>query len=133
MVCTHPFQVRNFKYTPIVGLCNVDLCENIKDQYGNIGTQPYPLPTPISPWKLFPVGADVAAAQQADNVVSSLSIGSNGAMHVSWVLGGGKWQGPVQISPPDIFPLGASIAMAKQTPNSLHLRWERRCSGYRYL
>jgi hypothetical protein len=111
--------VGRLKMVPIVGLCNVDLCENIKDQYGKIGTRPYPLPTPIGPWKLFPVGADVVAAQQADNLVSSLSIGSNGAMHVSWVLGGGKWQGPVQISPPDIFPLGASIAMAKQTPNQL--------------
>ena len=88
--------VGELKMIPVVGLCNADRCENIKDQYMKIGGWPHPLPTIIGPWKLFPVGADVAMAQQADNLVSSLTIGSNGAMYVSWVLGGGKWQGPVE-------------------------------------
>jgi hypothetical protein len=64
---------------PIVGLCYVDMYENIRDQYMKIGGWPYPLPTIIGPLKLFPVGADVSMAQQADNLVSSLTIGSNGA------------------------------------------------------
>jgi hypothetical protein len=74
----------------------------------------------IGPWKLFPFGGDVAMAQQADNLVSSLAIGNNGAMYVSWVGGAGReWESPVQISPPNVFPLGAPIAMAKQTKDVL--------------
>ena len=107
------------KMVPIVGLCNVDRCENIKDQYLKVNGWPYPMPTIIGPWKLFPVGADIAVAQQADSLVSALTIGNNGAMYVSWITGSGKWEGPVQISPPNIFPQGASIAMAKQTNNQL--------------
>jgi hypothetical protein len=101
--------VGELKMVPIVGLCNVDRCNQSGDIY----------PTKIGPWKLFPVGADVAMAQQAANLISSLAIGNNGAMYVSWTLGGGKWDGPVQISPPDMFPRGASIAMAKQTHDQL--------------
>ncbi len=111
--------VGELKMVPIVGLCNADKCENVREQYMKVNGWPYPLPTTIGPWKLFPVGADLAMAQQADNLVSSLSIGNNGAMYVSFVTGSGKWEGPVQISPPDIFPRGASIAMAKQTKDVL--------------
>ena len=111
--------VGELKMVPIIGLCNVDRCENIREQYAKISGWAYPLPTIIGQWKHFPVGADVAMTQQADNLVSSLAIGNNGAMYVSWVVGAGKWEGPVQISPPDMFPLGAPIAMAKQTNNQL--------------
>lgn len=97
----------------ILGLCNENQC----------GTRPSGqrsvVATDIGPWKLFPFGGDVAMAQQAENLVSSLAIGSNGAMYVSWTVGGRDWQGPVQISPPDMFPRGASIAMAKQTSDQL--------------
>ena len=111
--------VGELKMVPIVGPCNVDRCENIKDQYMKTKGWPYPIPSIIGPWKLFPRGADIAMAQQADNLVSALTIGNNGAMYVSWVVGSGKWEGPVQISPPGTFPLGAPIAMAKQTNNQL--------------
>jgi hypothetical protein len=112
-------RVGELKMVPITGLCNVDTCENIREQYQKINGWPYPIPKIIGPWKHFPVGADVAMAQQADNLVSSLSIGNNGAMYVSWVVGAGKWEGPVQISPPEMFPRGASIAIAKQTKDVL--------------
>jgi hypothetical protein len=111
--------VGELKMVPIVGLCNVDKCENIRAQYVKINGWPHPMPTTIGPWKLFPVEADVAMAQQADNLVSSLAIGNNGAMYVSWTVGGAKWEGPVQISSPNMFPRGASIAMTKQTNNQL--------------
>ena len=50
-------------------------------------------------------------AKQTNNQLTALTVGKNGALHVSWVVGTGKWQGPVGISPPNIFPPGAGIAM----------------------
>jgi hypothetical protein len=111
--------VGELKMVPIVGLCNIDRCENIKDQYMKIKGWPYPIPTIIGPWKLFPVGADTAVAQQADNLVTALTIGNDGSLRVTWVTGDGKWQGPVGISPSNTFPRGAPIAMTKQTKDVL--------------
>jgi hypothetical protein len=111
--------VGELKMVPIVGPCNVDRCENIKEQYMKIKGWPYPIPTIIGPWKLFPVGAGTAVAQQADNLVTALTIGNDGSLRVTWITGDGKWQGPVGISPPNTFPRGAPIAMTKQTKDVL--------------
>jgi hypothetical protein len=41
-----------------------------------------------------------------------LTVGSNGAIHVSWVDGTGRWNGPVPISQPNFATPGSPIAMA---------------------
>jgi hypothetical protein len=58
-------------------------------------------------------------AKQTANTLTALTVAKNGALHVSWVDGTGKWNGPVPISPPNFAPPGAAIAMAKQTANTL--------------
>lgn len=67
----------------------------------------------------FPLGAGIAMAQQADNLLTGLTVGHDGALYVTWAIGGGEWQGPVPISPPNMFPPGASVAMAKQSKDVL--------------
>jgi hypothetical protein len=76
-------------------------------------------PRQIGPKNLFPRGGDIAMAQQADNLLTALAVGNDGALYVSWAVGGGEWQGPVGITPPKLFPPGASIAMTKQTKDIL--------------
>ena len=58
-------------------------------------------------------------AKQTDNTLTALTIGNNGALHVSWVDGTGKWNGPAPISQPNYAIPGSPIAMAKQTKDIL--------------
>lgn len=111
-------RVGQLKMVPIVGLCNVDKCENTKDQYLKINVLPYPMPKTLGPWKLFPVGADLAIVQHTKDISTVLSIGNNGAMYVSWFdhMAGATWKDPVQVSPANIFPRGSSIAAGKHLP-----------------
>lgn len=76
-------------------------------------------PVGITPKGVFPPGAGVAMAKQTNDLLSAVSVGNNGALHVSWVVGTGKWQGPVPISPPNYAIPGSPIAMAKQTKDIL--------------
>jgi hypothetical protein len=61
--------VGRLEMVPIVGLCNLDNCENIKEHTTR--------PTYLGPWKLFPVGADVAIVQHTRDITTVLSIGNN--------------------------------------------------------
>jgi photosystem II stability/assembly factor-like uncharacterized protein len=99
-------------------LCNLEYCYR-EDRTAATISEPLLDRKSFGPQKLFPIGADIAMAQQADNLVSALALGNDGAMYVSWAVGGGEWQGPVGISPPKIFPPGAAIAMTKQTKDVL--------------
>jgi hypothetical protein len=62
---------------------------------------------------------NIAMTKQTDEVLTALSVGRDGSLRVSWVVGTGKWNGPAPISPPNFAPPGAAIAMAKQTANTL--------------
>jgi hypothetical protein len=99
-------------------LCNLEYCYR-EDRTAATISEPLLDRKSLGPQKLFPIGSDIAMAQQADNLVSALALGNDGAMYVSWAVGGGEWQGPVGISPPKIFPPGAAIAMTKQTKDVL--------------
>jgi predicted Fe-Mo cluster-binding NifX family protein len=75
-------------------------------------------PVRISPPGIAPGGAGIATAHQVDeHQLDVFFIGEDGALHVSWVVDGGIWQGPVGISPPGIAPKGANVAAAHQTDN----------------
>ena len=76
-----------------------------------VGSGKWEGPVQISPPDIFPLGAPIAMAKQTNNQLTALTVGKNGALHVSWVVGTGKWQGPVGISPPNMFSPGAGIAM----------------------
>jgi hypothetical protein len=111
--------VGQLKMVPIVGLCNLDKCENVREQYVKLNGWPYPIPKTLGPWKLFPVGAELAMVQHTKDISTVLSIGNNGAMYVSWfdLVAGATWKDPIQVSPPDTFPRGSSIAAGKHIPN----------------
>ena len=117
--------VGELKMVPIPGLCNVDRCENIADQNAKISGWAYPIPIILGPWKLFPVGAELAIVQHTKDISIVLSIGNNGAMYASWFdlaagatnLFSSHWKGPVQVSPANLFPRGSSIAASEHIPN----------------
>jgi hypothetical protein len=111
--------VGQLKMVPIVGLCNLDKCENIRDQYLKINLFPYPVPKTLGPWKLFPVGAELAIVQHTKDISIVLSIGNNGAMYASWfdLAAGAAWKDPVQVSPANLFPRGSSVAASQHIPN----------------
>jgi hypothetical protein len=72
-------------------------------------------PVAITPPGIAPKGASVAAAHQTDNhQLDVFFIGEDGALHVSWVIDGGIWQGPVAITPPGVAPKGGGVATAYQ-------------------
>ncbi|WP_080413483.1 hypothetical protein [Burkholderia ubonensis] len=73
-------------------------------------------PVPISPPGLFPSGAAVAASNQfgLSDQTDVFGVSSNGALHVAWVNGAGRWNGPVPISPPGLFPPGAAVSASNQ-------------------
>jgi hypothetical protein len=64
-------------------------------------------------------GTAVASAEQTAGQLDTFHIGSDGALYVSSVVGGGTWQGPVRISPTGIAPAGASLAAIHQSYNQL--------------
>jgi hypothetical protein len=111
--------VGQLKMVPIIGLCNIDKCENIRDQYLKIIAFPYPVPKTLGPWKLFPVGADLAIVRHTKDTSIVLSIGNNGAMYASQfdLAAGATWKDPVQVSPANLFPRGSSIAVSEHIPN----------------
>jgi hypothetical protein len=111
------------KMVPIVGLCNVDRCENLGGQYGRLRGWAYPIPETLGPSKLFPVGAELAMVRHTKDTSIVLSIGNNGAMYASqFDLAAGTrladmWKDPVQVSPPNTFPRGSSVAASEHIPN----------------
>jgi hypothetical protein len=107
--------VGQLKAVLLEGLCNVDLCANIKEQYGRYG----PTHAKLGPWKLFPVGAELAIVQDTKDTPIVLSIGNNGAMYASWfdLAAGATWKDPVQVSPANLFPRGSSVAASQHIPN----------------
>src|ERR671919_603775 len=63
--------------------------------------------------------SNIAMTKQTDDVLTALSVGRDGSLRVSWVVGTGKWNGPAPISQPNLFPPGAGIGMSKQTNDIL--------------
>jgi hypothetical protein len=80
---------------------------------------PYVLPNVGSQPNFAPPGGGIAMAKQTANTLTALTVGNNGALHVSWVDGVGMWNGPVPISQPNMFPPGAGTGLSKQTDDTL--------------
>nr|WP_256253643.1 hypothetical protein [Burkholderia ubonensis] len=102
-------------------------------------------PVPISPPGLFPPGAAVAASNQfgLSDQTDVFGVGRNGALHVAWVNGAGRWNGPVPISPPGLFPPGAAVSASNQfglsdqtdvfgvsSNGALHVAWVNGAGGW---
>ena len=81
-----------------------------------VGSGRWADPVEISPPNMFPAGAAVAASNQfgIGNQTDVFAVNNNGALTVSWVVGGGHWAGPVEISPHNMFPAGAAVAASNQ-------------------
>jgi hypothetical protein len=60
-----------------------------------------------------------AVAKQGNNQLDAFYIGTDGGVYVSWVIGGGVWEGPVRITPANVAAPGASVTAAKQLDNQL--------------
>ncbi|MFQ4144558.1 hypothetical protein [Chlorogloeopsis sp. ULAP02] len=85
--------------------------------FSAVGRQSISCALPID---LFaPPGARIAVVKQTNNILTALTVGNDGALSVSWVVGTEEWNGPVPISPAGFAPSGAGIAMAKQTNDIL--------------
>ena len=80
----------------------------------------------------------VAASPQygVDGQTDVFFIGTNGQLNVSWVEGGGTWNGPVGLGPAGVFPPGAAVTASPQygvngqtdvfaigTNGQLHVSW----------
>jgi predicted Fe-Mo cluster-binding NifX family protein len=75
-------------------------------------------PVRISPPNIAPKGAGIAAAHQVDDhQLDVFFVGNDGALHVSWVIDGGVWQGPVAVTPAGVAPKGANVVAAHQIDN----------------
>jgi hypothetical protein len=90
------------------------------------GTPGNPGPASITPRGLAPAGAPIATAMQGSNQLDTFVVGNDGAIHVTWVFGGGHWadgspgnSAPAQITPTGLAPAGAFVAAAPQGPNQL--------------
>jgi hypothetical protein len=90
------------------------------------GSPGNPGPASVTPPGLAPQGASVAAAPQGKDQLDAFVTGHDGAIHVSWVSGVGRWTdglagnpGPIRITPPGLLPAGAAVAAAEQTPDQL--------------
>jgi len=66
-----------------------------------------------------PVGAHIATAKQGPDQTDAFFIGVDGALYVSWVIGGDHWFHPLQISRPGLAPPGGAIAVAHQSESQL--------------
>jgi hypothetical protein len=77
-------------------------------------------PVGITP-PIAPPGGGVCASRQTltNDQLDVFFVANNGALHVSWVIGGGNWQGPVGITPLAIAPPGAGLIAAFQGSNQL--------------
>jgi subtilase family serine protease len=73
-------------------------------------------PAAISPTGLAPAGAHLAVSNQfgTSNQTDVFVVGSNGAVQVLWVNGGGAWNGPAAISPTGLAPAGAALSASNQ-------------------
>ncbi len=84
-----------------------------------LGDRVWQGPVRISPAGIAPKGGSVATAYQGgNNQLDVFFIGEDGGLYVSWVVGGGVWQGPVRISPAGIAPKGGIVATAHQGGNN---------------
>ncbi len=70
-------------------------------------------------------------AKQANDLLTAVAIGNDGALQVLWVVGAGKWNGPAPISPKGMFQPGADVAMVKQTNDRL-TAWAVGKNGWLY-
>jgi hypothetical protein len=91
-------------------------CEGALNVAWVVGSGPWNGPVRISPPCFFPPGAHLAVSKQfgVPNQTDVFAIGTNGGLHVSWVVGAGAWNGPVQISSSSLFAAGAPLAAANQ-------------------
>jgi hypothetical protein len=73
-------------------------------------------PVRISPPCVFPPGAHLAVSNQfgISDQTDVFAVATNGALHVSWVVGSGAWNGPAQIGPSCLFAPGVPVAAANQ-------------------
>jgi hypothetical protein len=73
-------------------------------------------PVRISAPHVFPPGANLAVSNQfgIPNQTDVFAIGTNGGLHVSFVVDAEDWNGPVQISPSCLFIPGAPLAASNQ-------------------
>jgi hypothetical protein len=72
-------------------------------------------PTAISDANVFNASTAVAACQQIGfSQTDVFAVDKTGAMTVSWVDGGGAWNGPLTISPPGTFIAGSPLAAGQQ-------------------
>jgi hypothetical protein len=79
------------------------------------GGGPWNGPVPISPPARFPAAAPVAASQQFGLAQTDVfAVDKNGALTVSWVVGGGVWSGPIAIGPAGRFFPGTRLAAGQQ-------------------
>jgi hypothetical protein len=90
------------------------------------GTPGNPGPARITPASLAPAGASLAAAHQSPDQLDAFVTSNDGAVYVTWVVGGGHWSDgtlgnppPARITPPQFAPAGAGVAAANQTDNQL--------------
>jgi hypothetical protein len=66
-----------------------------------------------------PAPAQIAAGTQTANQSDAFFIGSNGALYVAGVVGGGHWFHPFQISVAGLAPAGGCVATARQLDHQL--------------
>jgi hypothetical protein len=82
-------------------------------------------PQSITPSGTAPAGAALAASNQfgIPDQTDVFAVGNDGASRVSWVVGGGQWQGPQAVAPAGTSPPGAGIAASNQfgLPNQTDL------------
>ncbi len=72
-------------------------------------------PLAISAPGLAPPGSRLAVSNQFGlNQTDVFVVGTNGAIQVLWVSGGGAWGGPLAISPAGLAPAGAGVAASNQ-------------------
>jgi hypothetical protein len=56
--------------------------------------------------------------KQNNDILTALAVGTDGKLHVAWVVGTAAWNGPVAFGPA-FAPGGAPVTMCKQTDNLL--------------
>ena len=119
-----PEGLTHFNNTAIWGVAGVDLGANTEHDgrtfifFGDVPPDNGDLVAFIEDGP-FPRGAHLSTARQSDHQLDVFFIGHDGALHVSWVIDVGIWQGPLRISRKGVAPPGASVAAAKQLDDQL--------------
>ncbi len=76
---------------------------------------PWQGPVAISPARTFLPTTSVAASRQFGlDQTDVFAVDHNGTLTVSWVSGGGTWQGPAAISPAGTFAPGSALCASRQ-------------------